>query len=523
MSHVGAAVPLPGYATPFQFGTNCVVAFTAAATNRLLQFDLTHTDAGLEHELLLEAAHFGKLVRKELKPSLPTWDDVRHFSPPNKRRLYNSVIDVITGIVPDKYGEKRPGWRDYFGRGQGFVKFENYLSFGDDKLFNIGTASILQFKIKKPRPRMIVGRNLGMVIYMSRMMPYEHEAYGLLYDPNQQFRTMTKGLNSDEIGTLFLQKSSRFSKPRYLCGDCSSFDGHVSQAQLRAMHASYKAAMHLPKIYNKVFEAQLHNRVGSRLGVSFESEGRRMSGDRDTGYGNTVLTAIMIKIAMRHAHIAKYELLCDGDDFVLIVEDDQGDVAKAITVETYRGLGHDLSFDIDTLLLPEVEFCQKHPIRIDNDHCKLVRAPAKVLSTSVAGPTHFDTEAGYRFLMSAVGIGDYYVNSNVPVLGEYARMLYRLSTGKHLTAEQAASEVEEVRRSLAPSNPLFQRLVSEKRLKVNDIVTHSARMDFYLAYGMCPNEQQCYENYFRGVGSHCFALSTSTERHPMASEYGDVN
>jgi hypothetical protein len=496
-------------------------------SNRLLGHDLSQVDGPLGRSL---SAH-SKKVAKDLRAtyceqrgstgiSLASFETVIDHCPSNKKTLYTKTMNQIFGVEEDGRGQMRPGFDLVLdGSGTAFSKIENYYCHPVEvkKYYDP-----LVTKTKLPRPRCIVARNLRHVLYMARiLLPIEDWIYQNYKSPAGH-RVMAKGLNSVDAGNLLAEKWKDFRTPVALCGDCSSFDGHVSTLALKAIHKFYYTFF--PQLraipeYKDVFKAQLENHVSSRLGLSFSCKGRRMSGDRDTAFGNTMLTVLMVSLLFEiHHPNLHYELICDGDDFVIICEHEVGSAVMDKLISGYKSFGHELEFDVVTSVFEKIDFCQKHPVHIDETTVKLVRNPLKVFSGSTHSTRNYDSPQSIRKLFKGVGLGDGYCNEGVPLLYSFAKMIYRVAAGNDLPF-QTLDQLDALVKSLHPSDPLFQRLINEKNLPRFSIVSEMARVSFFYAYGFTPMEQILLEAQFDSISKFDFDTKLHSADHPVTPLY----
>jgi len=481
--------------------------------------------AKLLHEC---AVRMGKMLHKRYAeqhggpPHLASLDAVLEHAPAHKKVFYAKVCSQLKGETPRRDGLIREGFDPILDtRGSCFVKQEAYLNHSKEVKLFYANSEGQEVKEKDPRPRLICDQNPCKVLMMSRiLLPIEDWVYAQSILEGSP-RCMAKGLNSEQTGSLLLEKWSMFSTPVALCGDCSSFDGHVTVDQLKAVHTFYKQMF--PQLYAipellACLNSQLFNRCKSRVGFSFACKGRRMSGDRDTAFGNTLLTVMFVHTALWKV---KFELICDGDDFVVICEDSIRQQVKSKLMDFYTGLGHELGFDVITTQFEHVDFCQKKPIILSPGRCKLIRNPMKVFSTVTASTRNYESVGSRKALFRSIGIGDYYVNSNVPVFGELARMLYRVSTGGELSGV-TSDAIKTLIGELQHNDPLRIRLIAEKNLPVDDYVSASARYSFEQAYNISPVQQLAMEYFFKSTKHYDFTADIPVCTHPSAPAYGDV-
>lgn len=442
---------------------------------------------------------------------LAGWDSVLEHAPAHKKKLYTQIIDEILGKVPGVPA----GFQPQDKGGLAFSKTENYYAHSSLSKTAYSPAQAKEPGSKLPRPRCIVGRSLKHVLHMARILiPIEDFTYARLLG-SDGLRAMAKGLNSADAANLLVQKWELYAHPFALCGDCSSFDGHVSVDQLKAVQQFYKRLF--PQLrghpWHSVFSAQLKNKISSRLGVDFVSTGRRMSGDRDTAFGNTLLTYMMVHIALKGR---RFSLICDGDDFVVVCERSEASGFAETLVESYARWGHELEFDVKTDVLEHVDFCQKKMVKLHGGW-RLVRNPLKVLSGSAHSTRNFDSPRSARVLFASVGLGDSYANAGVPVLQSFSRMIWRLATGTEIS-DVALEDANQLLKTLHPSDPLFQRLVNERNLPIDTIIDFEARLSFERAYGITPAEQIRLENWFQKQTQFDFSIP-EPEPHPCEGLY----
>jgi hypothetical protein len=97
-----------------------------------------------------------------------------------------------------------------------------------------------------------------------------------------------------------------------LLGDYSKFDSHVHTHVLELEHAVWRAVSGMEM---KLLDNQLIN--SGRTGhLRYTAVGTRMSGDRNTGGGNSVINILIFRVLKRVCEI-DLEILCDGDDSIV--------------------------------------------------------------------------------------------------------------------------------------------------------------------------------------------------------------
>jgi hypothetical protein len=97
-----------------------------------------------------------------------------------------------------------------------------------------------------------------------------------------------------------------------LLGDYSKFDSHVHTHVLELEHAVWRAVSGMEM---KLLDNQLIN-SGKTGPLRYTAVGTRMSGDRNTGGGNSVINILIFRVLKRVCNI-DLEIICDGDDSVV--------------------------------------------------------------------------------------------------------------------------------------------------------------------------------------------------------------
>jgi len=220
----------------------------------------------------------------------------------------------------------------------------------------------------------------------------------------------------------------------YASLDCSAFGGHVNVFQLRLCHDFYKRSLH-PFLnvaqraeLAKLLDWQLNNRCRSPF-LSYTVKGKRMSGDLDTGLGNSIINAIMLRSFMERIGVPEthFRYLIDGDDCVVLVNEEYQLVfTSEAFVSHYLRFGHELKVEeLEPLKSAEqVLFCQCRPVLLSNGFC-MVRDPFKMMTAPGINANWFwRTEDFYEYF-HAVSHAELHLNKGVPVLASYWRMCQR--------------------------------------------------------------------------------------------------
>lgn len=390
-----------------------------------------------------------------------------------RKRRYCAAFDKLrSGVDPAKCSGVR-----------GFVKTEN------TNLIN-GTKD----------PRLIQFRNFCYTAKLAQYLGPVEKKLATWVPKSRRLRSwfpieermVAKGLNPNGRADLLCRVRSHFSRPVEVGLDGHRWDAHVSVEALSWEHAVYKAAYRGDKLLASMLKKQLVNKGTTVGGIKYTVKGTRMSGDRNTGLGNCLVNLGLTAQAMRLMGIKKWHVIVDGDDCVLVLE--ENDVDK-IDYDVYRRFGFVVKLEeMATIERPHVEFCQSRLLRL-SDGPRYVRNPAKVLAgMGVTGRPMTPSEWIRR--IHTVATLENILNNGVPVLGPFAKALLErtehlmgsIKGGQRLRREWA-HEIEDL--------GAFQWLHgSGRRLSSNPLeITGDARTSFHDAFGLHEGEQRHLEAF----------------------------
>ena len=179
-----------------------------------------------------------------------------------------------------------------------------------------------------PVPRLIQPRHKLYNFAVGRYMkPFEHNLYPAIDQVfMEQFDcrgvTVFKGYNCVDQGHEIFKKWSRFNDPVFITTDASRYDQHVSVAALKYEH-SYYNNHYRSKELECLLRQQLRNKGFCRTHDGFLKyvvNGKRCSGDMNTGCGNIIVMTAMMFTYFMHLGLTEVELVNNGDDSVIICE-----------------------------------------------------------------------------------------------------------------------------------------------------------------------------------------------------------
>jgi len=159
------------------------------------------------------------------------------------------------------------------------------------------------------------------------------------------------------IARELLLKSSHFVDPVYLMLDASKFDAHVDVLWLEYCFHCYLSLF--PRRYHRqmawLWKKTYVNRGSSRKGIKFKTFGTRMSGDMDTGLGNSLIMYSMLKQYLFETGVTKHSIMVNGDDSLVVIE--RIDLPRAREIGLFAKYGFKMKFEV-AFSIHRAEFCQ---------------------------------------------------------------------------------------------------------------------------------------------------------------------
>lgn len=403
--------------------------------------------------------------------------------PPKKREMYSEGLKTELEI-------KR------HAKCTGFVKQENVPYKPADK------------------PRVIQFRDPVFLAHLiPAMKPLEHAFYRNRYCFNkyQEF-TCAKGMNLRERMACLEEMVDSLTEPFVIDLDGSAFDAHVVEEALklewRFNRRAWQSAGYHPRTIEKMCKmgrAQLRNKVRFRCedgSVSWTVKGNRMSGDLNTGLGNSELQSIYIAYTMKMLEIPEkhWRMLVDGDDAVLMVS--KVHVSKC-TPEAIMRHFSDVSQDVkmggpyrvtkDSMEV--IEFCQSRPILTETGW-RLVRDPKKVYNGYKQQCVYYRTKEETTRFFSTVAVPELLYATGIPVHQSMFDMFRRL--GKD------SSPLESVMRRF-----FLRQAITFVPTNVRD-VTWRTRDSYARAFGISALDQLIIEQEFESYTPEDLEAATLT-------------
>lgn len=339
-----------------------------------------------------------------------------------------------------------------------------------------------------PDPRAIQFRSSVYCVALAQhLQPIEHHIYELSgfcagVPPS---RNIAKGLNQAERAELLRRKMAAFRNPRVISLDASRFDKHVDIELLKVEHSVYTTASSHP-MFKRLLKMQLISKVRSKYGLKYVCHGRRMSGDMNTACGNCLLMLIMVLAFCIWMGLTSWDTLDDGDDCLLIVEEEDLDRVLSCLTEHFLEYGMEMKVENVACSLHEVIFCQSSVVEYADARFKFVRDYRAVISKSLCGIRHWQ-DPKYRIkVLRAIGLCELVLNLGVPVLQSFACCLLR-NVGRPDDFSYASDGLQsrvarELRALGVPAHAVAPQVINE-----------CARESFAIAFNCSRDDQLFFE------------------------------
>lgn len=335
----------------------------------------------------------------------------------------------------------------------------------------------------KKAPRCIQPRDPRYNASIGRFLkPLEHHLYRTVAKLVGEGCVITKGLNLVGVAGCLRQKWDNFKHPVALGLDATAFDAHVSASWLRWEHSIYNRIFKDEKLA-KLLAWQIHNRGKSFCPdgkLKYRVEGRRFSGDMNTGLGNCLIMCAMV-YSYASARGVRINLANNGDDCVVFMEQEDLEGFVSGINEWFSELGFRLTSEPPAFNFEAIEFCQMHPVLI-GDEWRMVRTP-KVAFEKDTMCTLTVSDDEYLSWLAGVSECGIATASGVPVMQEFYLNL-RLAAGARVAPERLVEYT---------GMKHLSRGMSSKVAPVDE----ASRYSFWLAFGVDPETQRAIESDLR--------------------------
>lgn len=366
---------------------------------------------------------------------------------------------------------------------------DTYNEMGVEREHSISRVFVKMEKVKSTSaPRVIQPRdpvyNFAIGVYLK---PLEHQIYRAI---QRVWKSTTpivfKGLNVVEMAEALVTKWSEFDNPVAVGLDAVKFDMHVSEAMLRWEHSVYLSVYNNDPELRKLLNWQIYNQGRGYCddgSLKYSVRGRRFSGDMNTATGNCLIMTAMVHSLVTDLGV-KAQLLNNGDDCVVVLE--KGDTHAFVSNLTahFEQFGFRLTVDKVVDQLEHIKFCQMQPV-VSGKTYRFVRSIDTAREKDSIALLDISTRTAYQKWIYAVGEGGLALCSGVPVMQTMYQTYMR-----HGIPSGISNALQ------MQCGAMFLRIRLEGR--VEDI-TQAARVSFWEAFGVTPDEQIALEEYYASL------------------------
>lgn len=292
-----------------------------------------------------------------------------------------------------------------------------------------------------------------------------------------------------------------FQRPCFVGLDASRFDQHVSPEALEYEHEFYDSLFRSPEL-RELLSWQV-NQVGyanmTDGSVRYVVQGCRASGDMNTALGNVFLMCGITHNFLRKLP-CKWRFINDGDDCGIILESEDLPLLASLP-EHHLQYGFEMEVEEPVYEIEQIEFCQCHPIKLNEHEWMMVRNIHKAMQHDWIVITTRDwcTTEDNLVATGRCGVSLY---GDVPVLGAMYGSMTR-----------AAHDERNVARLIEERDGWRRALTGHRKYPVDDTI---ARVSVYKAFGLLPDLQTHLEERYRAFDPR--NIVTKHTLPPLSSE-----
>jgi hypothetical protein len=379
-------------------------------------------------------------LAKYLKPlvkllSPVSEDTIIHHSDGAKKKLLLSAKESLGNYsIQPEDGEVKM-----------FLKADKGHIFNDDPMPDYGAPRCIQYRNKR---------------YCLRLATYLHPVENHVYRYTDDSNTpcFAKSRNLTQRGSDLWEKFQRYRNPTIICIDHSKFDAHCNKLLLKLEHSFYKHCFRNSdrQELSQLLSMQLVNKGVTKHGTRYVTAATRMSGDQNTGLGNSIINYAMLKACAAYNDWDAC-FYVDGDDSVVIVE---GDVDPDPAF--FAQFGMKTKIECVTKEFRSLEFCQTRPV-FDGTSWRLVRNPHRMLARLPWAIRDIVPSIKNKYLRS-VGLCEMALGVGLPI-GQYiGHTLSKLGKGYMITGNHHRAQKEHYR----PSNVRLIPPTMEARMEYEE-------------------------------------------------------
>jgi len=462
---------------------------------------------GVEHRWGAYANTFGVVLRAVVTRTMPPTD--AHEPKAGAFRRYHFVIEKLRGMLP----EELAAWsyssvvNSYVGRRRRIAAMaveslrKMPLHERDAMLRTFRKFEKLDFTTKPVvinDPRAIQPRTKRFNVSLARFTkPIEERVYRSI---NAMFESevpsVAKCLTFEERGDALHRKWVKFNRPVAFSIDAKRWDQHVWAEMLRLEHGLYLSVFKNHAdigLLQWLLDHQINNvgvaNVGrasrsSRIGtIRWHRRGGRSSGDMNTAVGNVVLVCVILYYIWVHVKF-DFEIFDDGDDCVLICEQEHFECLKSKVIAEFTHCGQVVKIENVAEVFEQIKFCQTQPV-FDGKSFVMCRDPRVAVAKDLTTSIDIREKATWRSYMATIGTCGIAIAGGLPIWNSFYKRLRNLGGHAKRMWDQPVFDT-----GMFWNGRRMRRSTSRP--------TSSSRLSFSRAFGISPGGQESFERYAKG-------------------------
>ena len=357
-------------------------------------------------------------------------------------------------------------------------------------------AEKINFSAKPdPAPRLIQPRAPRFNVEVGRYIKNMEKPFYKAIDEVYGRPTVTKGLDPIDTAQMMQTEWQRYHDPIAIASDAMRFDQHVHEPALRWEHGNYiHAAEHNDRTFLAwLLRLQLRNRCKGYVRdgyVRYTTIGKRMSGDMNTAQGNVQIMCAMCWEWIERAGLkGRVSLINNGDDCVFILERKHEAAFKYGMREWFLEMGFAMDLKPTVDVFEEIDFCQSRPVWNGKDW-NMVRCPVPGVGKDTSCLTAIQSKKDYFGWLAAVGQGGAALAGDMPIY--WAIYTKYQEAGKGYKPRYDPTQ---------ETGFWINAMLLEKHGHTRDLgpPTLEARVSFWAAFGIAPNEQVAIESHISNL------------------------
>jgi hypothetical protein len=343
-----------------------------------------------------------------------------------------------------------------------------------------------------PAPRVILFRTARYNVEVGRHLKFlEHRLVAAIASVHG-YPVITKGYSPRGVATILKNHLEFEADVIAIRLDASRYDQSLSEPFLKWEHSVYNATFRSQDLATWL-RWQLRSLARGRCSdgtVSFRRIGGRGSGDMNTGMGNCLCMVALVSTFAEEICGREYRLANNGDDCVLFVPARFfAQICRQLS-GFFLAAGIRMKVEGHTTVLEEIQFCQQRPVCINGVY-SMVRQPRKAFSCDLVSTKCSNSLQARQHLM-AVGVCGGVISCGVPVLQSFYSMLRRhgLGDARRLLMSDEYGHFGFTFMAYSTSSQLSFEISP---------VLPEARVSFWMAFGITPDQQRSLEQHFSSI------------------------